>query len=151
MKREAIRRFPESIIVGVCCRRGTGADALRSVIGKALGEEWVNGGKVHALTCVDIGEEERGICSLARELAVPLFVSSCEEIAVQTGFCMDGHEKLQYNNGSTLCERLVMATCVKAGWKCRLLIPQYREEGVAVAAAVFWGLHGRDVHENVCY
>ena len=138
MASDVIRQFPESIIVGVCCRRGTEPETIRNVVRNALGDDRMKIGKVRALACADLREHERGIRSLARELAVPLFVSQCEEIMLQTGFCMDGHEKLQYNSYSTLCERLIVTSCTKAGYKCRLLVPQYRESGVAVAAAVFW-------------
>jgi cobalt-precorrin 5A hydrolase len=71
---------PKSLVAGVGCNRGTGADEIRQVVTKALEEAGLSPLSLAALATVDIKRDEEGMLEAASALAVPICFFTREEL-----------------------------------------------------------------------
>ena len=119
---------PRILHLGLGCKRGTSADALRSAAAAALRDAGLRPEAVKAVASIDIKRDEEGL----RELGFPLRFYSAEELRAVPGE-FSASEFVQSTVGvDNVCERAAMCS---AGEGAVLLVPKRSANGVTVAIA----------------
>jgi cobalt-precorrin 5A hydrolase/precorrin-3B C17-methyltransferase len=72
---------PPSLVVGVGCSRGTGAEEILNLLDSALGEAGLSQKSVATLSSVEVKSDEAGLLGAADALGVPLRLHAAEELA----------------------------------------------------------------------
>ena len=72
---------PRSLVAGMGCNRGTGVDALHSLLTGTLAEAGLSPASLAALTTVDAKADEPGLVALAARLGVPLVTYPAADLA----------------------------------------------------------------------
>ena len=119
---------PRILHLGLGCKRGTSAEALRAAAAAVLKEAGLRPEAVRAVASIDVKRDEEGL----RELGIPLrFYSAVELRAVPGEF--SASDFVQSTVGvDNVCERAAMHS---AGAGAVLLVPKKRAGGVTVAIA----------------
>lgn len=106
---DALWLYPKGIRVGMGCRRGTPAAALRALLEEVLTEEGIPQNAVRALCTIDLKKDERGLQELAVELGVPLTTYSAQELAQVPGDFTPSPFVEQITGVDNVCERAALA------------------------------------------
>ena len=119
---------PRILHLGMGCKRGTSAEALREAAAAALKEAGLRPEAVKAVASIDIKRDEEGL----RELGIPLRFYTAEELRAVPGE-FSASEFVQNTVGvDNVCER---AAICSAGAGAVLLVPKRSANGVTVAVA----------------
>lgn len=123
--------IPRHRVVGVGCRRGIGAEALREAFGRALAAAGAAEESVRALASIDIKADEPALLALSASLGIPLILFTAAELeAVGDGFAESGFVRSVTGTGN-VCERAAVAA--SAGG--RLIMGKTAYGGITVAVA----------------
>ena len=131
---DALWLCPKGVRVGMGCRRGTPAAALRTLLEEVLTQEGIPEKAVYALCTIDLKKDEPGLQELARERNVPLLTYSAQELAQVPGNFTPSPFVEQITGVDNVCERAALAS---GG---TLLRKKTAKDGVTVALAME-GLH----------
>ena len=126
-----LRLIPRGVILGIGCRRGVSAEAIKSAAEDALDKADVDIAAVCGIATADVKKDEVGLAGFAEELGVPLKYYTAAELASlpdEWGFAESEFVKKTIGVGN-VCER----AAVFAGGK--LIIRKTAANGVTVAAA----------------
>ena len=129
---ETLRLVPRLLILGIGCRKGTAADAIRAAAEKALAQENLDGAALAGIASIDIKQNEEGLLSYAKEQHLPLRFYTAEELAsaeTPGGFAESDFVRRTVGVGN-VCER----AAVLSGGK--LLVRKTVSDGVTAALAV---------------
>ena len=119
---------PRILHLGLGCKRGTSADALRSAAAAALRDAGLRPEAVKAVASIDRKRDEEGL----RELGFPLRFYSAEELRAVPGE-FSASEFVQSTVGvDNVCERAAMRS---AGDGAIMLLSKHSLNGVTVAIA----------------
>lgn len=121
---------PKGVRVGMGCRRGTPAAALRTLLEDVLTQEGISEKAVCALCTIDLKKDEPGLQELARERNVPLLTYSAQELAQVPGNFTPSPFVEQITGVDNVCERAALAS---GG---TLLRKKTAKDGVTVALAM---------------
>lgn len=121
---------PKGVRVGMGCRRGTPAAALRSLLEDVLAQENIPQTAVCALCTIDLKKDEPGLQELAGEWNVPLLTYSAQELAKVSGDFTSSPFVEQVTGVDNVCERAALAS---GG---TLLRKKTAKDGVTVALAM---------------
>ena len=127
---DALWLCPKGVRVGMGCRRGTPAAALRSLLEDVLTQEGIPEKAVCALCTIDLKKDEPGLQELARERNVPLLTYSAQELAQVPGNFTPSPFVEQITGVDNVCERAALAS---GG---TLLRKKTAKDGVTVALAM---------------
>lgn len=127
---EALWLCPKGVRVGMGCRRGTPAAALRALLEEVLTQEGLPQNAVSALCTIDLKKDETGLQELAQELGVPLTTYSAQELAQVPGDFTPSPFVEQVTGVDNVCERAALA-CGGT-----LLRHKTAKDGVTVALAL---------------
>lgn len=100
---------PRKVRVGMGCRRGTPASALRSLLEEVLAQEGIPQNAICALCTIDLKKDEAGLRELAQELGVPLLTYSAQELAQVPGTLTPSPFVAQVTGVDNVCERAALA------------------------------------------
>ncbi|HSR12679.1 MAG TPA: cobalamin biosynthesis protein [Thermodesulfobacteriota bacterium] len=121
----------KSVIVGIGCRRGVAAGAVRDAVRAALERAAVNRSEVRLLASADIKSDERGLIDAAAELGIPLrFISSEEIRSCPRAFGESARVKEKVN-----LPAVAEPAALLAGRRTRLILPRTTFGGITVAVA----------------
>lgn len=132
-----LKLIPRCVVLGIGCRRGTPAAKIREIIGEAMTQGRLAAESVCAVASIDLKSGEPGLCETAKELGVPFFTYSREELAAVDGNFSDSDFVKRTVGVGNVCERAAVAACLEAAKTGRLLFGKYAKDGVTVAAACF--------------
>lgn len=129
---QILRLIPETLTVGIGCRRGVEGAGIMQMVAKTLKEGNLDLRAVARVASIDIKKEEAGILAAAKELGVPFFSFSAKELNEVPGeFTPSGFVK-QVTGTDNVCERSALAG---AGTGARLLVKKQAADGITVAVA----------------
>ena len=133
-----LRLIPRAVTLGIGCRRGISADAVKAAIEKTLGENGIDLRSVTKIASVDLKKDEAGLCASARDLGAELVFYSAEELAAVPGSFTESEFVKKTVGVGNVCERAAVLGC---GGKdaSALLMKKTAENGVTVAAAIAIG------------
>lgn len=122
----------KTIIVGVGCRRGVGAEQIIDAIGQALASANVTIDQVRLIASADLKADEAGLLDAARQLNVPLKFVSSQEIRDS------GREfaRSQFVQSRVNLPAVAEPSALLAGRRTKLLLPKQKFANVTVALAV---------------
>ncbi len=130
-----LRLIPRAVTLGIGCRRGISADAVKAAIEKTLGENGIDLRSVTKIASVDLKKDEAGLCASARDLGAELVFYSAEELAAVPGSFTESEFVKKTVGVGNVCERAAVLGC-GAKDASALLMKKTAENGVTVAAAV---------------
>lgn len=106
---DALWLCPKGVRVGMGCRRGTPAAALRALLEEVLAQEGIPQRAVSALCTIDLKKDERGLQELAGALNAPLTTYSAQELAQVPGDFTPSPFVEQITGVDNVCERAALA------------------------------------------
>lgn len=118
-----LQLVPQSIVLGMGCRKGKEGEKLLLFIKETLGELGIWPEAVSCIASIDLKEKEAGLLYAAKELEVPFEVFSVQKLKEQPGTFSSSafvQEKMGVDN---ICERAAMA----AGARILLKMKESRE------------------------
>lgn len=123
---------PPNLYVGVGCRRGVTAAAIKEHILQVLRDNNLALASVAGLASIDKKKHELGLHQAARELGVPLCFFDTEEIKALAAPYQASDFVYNTMGVGGVCEPAAML----AAGSNRLLVPRRKREGVTVAVAL---------------
>ena len=108
-ERETLWLCPKRVRVGMGCRRGTPAPALRTLLEEVLVQESIPEKAVCALCTIDLKKDEGGLQELVGALNVPLTTYSAQELAQVPGDFTPSPFVEQITGVDNVCERAALA------------------------------------------
>ncbi|MGB1251381.1 MAG: cobalamin biosynthesis protein, partial [Candidatus Promineifilaceae bacterium] len=82
--RKSVLFRPKTLTVGMGCKRGVSADALRQALMTTLDAAGLSAESIHALATVDLKADEAGLIELATSLNVPLKIIEQSALATDS-------------------------------------------------------------------
>lgn len=125
---------PRITVLGIGCRRGTGATHLKDVVLQVLDEHQIFPESVCRIASIDLKKEEKALLELADWLEVPFDTYTADEL-LQTE-SEDELEESDFVRTVTSLGNICGRAALKGAGTKKLLIPKTAREGVTVAAAV---------------
>ena len=124
-----LRLIPPVLTLGVGCRRGTPAEAIRQAAEAALAEHRLSPRGVFQVSTIDLKKDEPGLLEFCRAEGLPLATWTAAELAEAEGEFTPSAFVRSVTGVDNVCER----SAVRAGG--RLIVPKRAGNGVAVAVA----------------
>jgi len=121
----------KTVIVGIGCRRGTGAEAIIHAVKEALKQASVELAQVRLLASADVKADEKGLWTAADQLGVPLRLISSEEICL-SGRSFECSDFVKLKVG---LPAVAEPAAILAGRRTRLILSKIVCNGVTVAVA----------------
>jgi cobalt-precorrin 5A hydrolase len=121
----------KSVIVGIGCRRGAGAEVIMTAVKTALEESAVGIDQVRYLASADIKSDEKGLIEAAKRLEVPLRFIASEEI----GTTIKAFEHSEFVKKKVNLPSVAEASALLAGRRTQLILPKKIFNGVTIAIA----------------
>jgi cobalt-precorrin 5A hydrolase len=119
------------LIIGIGCRRGAGAEAIKAAVLAALKEIAAGVDQVRYLASADIKADEKGLIKAAKELKVPLrFIASPEIRTTIKAF-----EHSEFVKSKVNLPAVAEASALLAGRRTQLILPRKIFNGVTIAIA----------------
>lgn len=126
---QTLRLVPHTVVVGVGCKRGAGADAILSLVDSCLAQAHVAPEAVCALASIDVKADEKGLTEAARRRGWNLRLYSAEHLAAVSGNFSSSEFVRRTVGVDNVCER---AACADGAM---LLLGKRSSQGVTVAVA----------------
>jgi cobalt-precorrin 5A hydrolase len=121
----------KTVIVGIGCRRGTGAGQIVEAVRQALARANRGIEQVRLLASADLKADEPGLLDASRQLNVPLRLVSGEEIRQ----CSREFERSEFVQSKVNLPAVAEPSALLAGRRTRLLLTKQIFENVTVAVA----------------
>lgn len=125
---QTLRLVPKCLCLGIGCRRGTGAAAIRAAVERAL-DGW-DMAAVKALCTIDLKRNEPGLLDFAGGAGLPLRVYTAAELQAAAGAFTPSAFVQSVTGVDNVCER---AAVLGGG---TLVVKKQAANGVTVAAAL---------------
>lgn len=127
-----------ALVVGLGCRKGCPASALRALLDQVLRAHGLDLGKVQAMASIDLKQAEPGLLELAQQLSLPLtFFSSAQLAPYDSRLSHRSQAAFERTGCHGVAESaaLAMAECLQAG-SAQLLVPRQKSAEATLALAV---------------
>lgn len=127
---EPLYLIPKTIIVGIGCKKGIGAEKIRYGVESCLAEEGIHPKALLGAASIDLKKEEAGLLDFCRESGLSLSTFSAQELMKVEGSCTPSDFVKKITGVDNVCERSALAA--SGG---RLICRKRIYEGVTVALA----------------
>lgn len=97
--------IPQNLIVGIGCRRGTPKELIQEGLFRILSQSGCGLEQVSCIASIDLKKEERGLNLLARELEVPFYTFTAEELLSAGEVSCSSEFVRQVTGVDNVCER----------------------------------------------
>ncbi len=122
----------KSVIVGIGCRRGAGAEAIMTAVLRPLLKESAVGiDQVRYLASADIKSDEKGLIEAAKGLEIPLRFIASQEIRTT----IKAFEHSEFVKKKVNLPSVAEASALLAGRRTQLILPKKIFNGVTIAIA----------------
>lgn len=122
----------KKLIVGIGCRRGTGAVRIIDAVKAGLAEAKGTVDQIRLLASADIKADEKGLIDAARELGLPLRLIPSDEIRNSTR----QFQRSDFVDEKVNLPAVAEPSALLAGRRTRLILRKRRFNGVTVAVAL---------------
>ena len=129
---QTLRLIPKIVVLGIGCRRGTTADAIRDAVTEAFSSAGIDPAAVCRLASIDVKRDEAGLLGYAAEIGAETVFYSAEALAAVPGDFAESEFVKKTVGVGNVCER---AAVLGSGGGA-LCIGKQAKNGVTVAAAV---------------
>ncbi len=121
----------KSVIVGIGCRRGMTAEAIKDAVQSALDTATVKRSEVRFLASADVKSTEAGLIQAAAEMGIPLRFIASEEIRS----CPKVFGQSEWVKEKVNLPAVAEPAALLAGRRTRLILPRTSFGGITVAVA----------------
>lgn len=128
---DTLQLIPRHHVVGIGCRRGTGREALETMLRETLDAAGIAIESVRALASIDVKADEPAILALAGDLGVPALFHSAEELEAVVGDFAESAFVRETVGTGCVCER----AAVRAAADGELVVRKRAAGGITVAVA----------------
>jgi len=130
---EILRLIPESLSVGIGCRRGMAASVLKERLEAVFEEYNLDLHAIKQISSITLKKDERGLIELADRLHVPFQVYEAAELLHVPGVFTASDFVQSVTGVDNVCERAALAGAGKEG---SLLVRKQAADGVTIAVAI---------------
>lgn len=132
---ETLLLVPRALRVGIGCRRGTPAEAIREAVYKVLSDNGLRIEAVREAASIDVKSDEPGLLACCRELGWPVTFYTAEALNAVEGDFMPSAFVKRTVGVDNVCAR---AAAASGG---RIIVPKTALNGVTVSVAELkWGI-----------
>ena len=132
---ETLLLVPRALRVGLGCRRGTPAEAIREAVYRVLSDHGLRLEAVREAASIDIKADEPGLLECCRDLGWPVTFHTAEALSAVAGDFTPSAFVQSTVGVDNVCER---AAAASGG---RIIVPKTALNGVTVAVAEMkWGI-----------
>lgn len=121
---------PPVVRLGIGCRRGTGPEAIGTLVDQVLEEAGIHPAAVRCAASIDLKRDEPGLLAFCRGRGWPVDFFSAEELGTAAGEFTPSDFVKSVTGVDNVCERAAMLGAE------RLLVKKTAGHGVTVAAAL---------------
>ncbi len=126
---QTLRLIPTVLHLGLGCRRGTSAAALRDAVEAVLAEHDIDSRAIRCAASIDLKTEEPGLAAYCTEMGWPLFFYSAAELRAVPGTFTPSAFVESVAGVDNVCERAALRGAE------RLIVQKTAKNGVTVALA----------------
>ena len=130
-KEGALMVRPRVITLGVGCNRGTGADEIMEVIGRAFEAGGLSPLCLTAMASIDVKADEEGILEAAKRFGVPLSFYTKDQLSGTKGLVNPSAAAMKHVGTVSVCE----AAAIQVSKMGPLVVPKVKNANVTVALA----------------
>lgn len=131
-----LRLIPKVLHLGIGCRKGTAASAIREVVNMVLKENNIDHRAVKCVASIDLKAEEAGLLAYCQEEKLPMTFYSNQELKAVSGEFTPSVFVQSITGVDNVCERAAMIGAEK------LIVKKTARNGVTVALAEeHWEVH----------
>ena len=128
---KTLRLIPKTLTLGIGCRKGTDAEAIKALLEKTLAENNLSPNGIKEICSIDLKKDEEGIHKLADMLKVPFRVFTPEELKAAPGEFTPSDFVRETTGVDNVCERAAVL-----GSGGQLMIKKQALNGVTLAIAI---------------
>ncbi len=107
---------PQDLVLGMGCRKGIPLEGLKEFVEECFSEQGLSLYRIRAVASIDQKAEEPGLKALSKDLGVPFFTYSAEELLEQQGTFAGSDFVKQTVGVDNVCERSALCAAIKEGW-----------------------------------
>lgn len=122
--------IPETIVLGVGCRKNTEKEQIQNVVMEACRNEGISPFAFEKAASIDLKKEEQGLLLFTEELSIPFITYTKEELEQVEGEFTESEFVKKVTGVSNVCERSALAE-----GDTRLIMKKYAKDGVTAAFA----------------
>ena len=131
-----LRLIPRILHLGIGCRKGTAASAIREAVNMVLEENNIDHRAVKCVASIDLKAEEAGLLAFCQEQKLPVIFFSAEELKAVPGEFTPSVFVQSITGVDNVCERAALIGAEK------LIVKKTARNGVTVALAEeHWEVH----------
>ena len=131
-----LRLIPKVLHLGIGCRKGTAASAIREAVNMVLEENNIDHRAVKCVASIDLKAEEAGLLEFCQEQKLPVIFFSAEELKAVPGEFTPSVFVQSITGVDNVCERSALIGAEK------LIVKKNAVNGVTVALAEeHWEVH----------
>jgi cobalt-precorrin 5A hydrolase len=127
---KTLHLIPQTVSVGMGCRKGAAPEAVRELFDKILNEKKISAKSVERICTIDIKKDEPALKQLAEQLGVPLEVFSAKELGRLDGTFSTSEFVSRVTGVDNVCERAAVL-----GSRGELIAGKQALNGVTAAVA----------------
>ena len=127
-----LRLIPRIVTLGIGCRRGISADAIRNAVSEAFASARIDPRSVGRIASIDVKRDEAGLADYASEIGAQLVFYTAGELDAVPGDFAESEFVRKTVGVGNVCER----AAVLGSGIGTLLVGKTARDGVTVAAAV---------------
>lgn len=132
-RKEALYLVPQTVTLGIGCRKGSSAEAIQRAVQQILQTSGVFRQALSGTASIDLKKEEAGLHAFAEEWGLPLTFYTSEELARVPGTFSTSEFVRKITGVDCVCER---SAVLLAGDNAHLLEKKQSLDGVTAALAV---------------
>lgn len=130
---ETLLLVPPVLHLGIGCRRGTSAEAIRDAAEQVLNEHGIHPSAVKCVTSIDLKADEEGLREFCKEHELPAVFYTAEELRKAEGEFTPSERVLRVTGVDNVCERSAML-----GAETLLIRKTIRNSVTVAVAAEHW-------------
>ena len=131
-----MRLIPKVLHLGIGCRRGTDAQAIRAAVAQVFQENNLDFRAVRSAASIDLKQDEEGLLSYCKEQNVPIRFYTAAELNAVPGDFTPSPFVQRVTGVDNVCERAALAAAEQ------LIVRKTACHGVTVAVAMeTWEVH----------
>ncbi|GHV77007.1 hypothetical protein AGMMS49942_18280 [Spirochaetia bacterium] len=123
------RISPRNLAVGIGCRKGVSAGAIRLAFERVFSEHRLSPLRVSRICTIDLKQAEPGLLDFAETLGIPIVSFTADELNALPGAFTASDYVKEVTGTDSVCERAAVA----GGGKGRLIVKKTAFEGVTLA------------------
>lgn len=128
--RKTLYLIPETLVLGVGCRKDTEKEKIKNIVMEAAGAAGVSPYAFSRAASIDLKKDEKGILAFAEELNIPFITYTKDELEQVKGDFTESEFVKKITGVSNVCERSALAE-----GDAQLIMKKYAKDGVTAAFA----------------